>query len=342
MFSFVRFFIDGIYFFRTLTVRKVFNLFLIQKGFILSQLLRKPVVLGLPHTLSVEPGTFCNLSCPECPVGTKTLKRGNGTMSFDRYRQIVDQTAVHLIHIMLYFQGEPFLSSYLFDFIRYAKRKNIYVSTSTNGHYLTAENISGLLDSGLDRLIISLDGATADTYKKYRIGGDFSRVVRGIGDIVKTRNSQGFKRPYIIVQFIYFRYNLHEINAVKNLVRKLGADALQFKTAQFYNLDVNNSFIPKDAKYSRYVIRNGEYVLKYKLKNSCPRLWNTVVITWDGRVVPCCFDKDAEYVMGEVDKNNFSEIWFSQKYRAFRFRILTRRSEIDICRNCTEGLASKI
>lgn len=334
--------VDGFYFLRTMTPRKLINLLLIYTGLILSGLFKKPVVPGMPHTLSIEPGTLCNLSCPECPVGNHTLKRKSGTMNEMMFKQIIDQTAGYLNHLILYFQGEPFLTPGIFDFIKYARKKNIYVSTSTNGHYLDRKAISRVLESGLDRLIISLDGATADTYRQYRVGGDFNLVVRGIRNLIREKKTGGYTRPYIIIQFIYFRHNLLEIDQIKKLVKSLKADRLEYKTAQFYNLRKTNAMIPEDAKYSRYVLKDGKYAIKYKLRNRCPRLWNTAVITWDGKVVPCCFDKDADYMMGEISRTPFRKIWKSEKYNNFRHLILTRRHEVELCLNCTEGLGKNL
>ncbi len=338
----VRMLSDTLHFFRTLTLKRLFNLIIIRTGLFLSGVLRKPLVWGKPHTLSVEPGTICNLSCPECPVGNGTLNRESGTMDLSLFRQVIDQTSYHLNHLILYFQGEPFLVPGIFNMIRYAKRENIYVSTSTNGHFLSPETIREILDSGLDRLIISLDGATAETYRQYRRGGDFGKVTDGIKALVKERNAGGFSRPYIMVQFIYFSHNLHEKEEIRRLVKELGADKLVYKTAQFYDLDKSNQMIPGNPRFARYVLKGSRYELKYKLRNRCPRLWNTGVVTWDGKVVPCCFDKDADYVMGNVRETSFKMIWHSQKFKEFRQQILVRRKEIEMCRNCTEGLGQKI
>jgi len=125
---------------------------------------------------------------------------------------------------------------------------------------------------------------------------------------------------------------------MKKLAARLGADRLEFKTAQFYDLSAGNDLIPDDSAFARYRREGDRYVLKYKLKNRCPRLWNTAVTTWDGRVVPCCFDKNAEYVLGDLNRASLREIWFSEPFDRFRARILTAREEVEMCRNCTEGV----
>jgi radical SAM protein with 4Fe4S-binding SPASM domain len=330
---------DMVNFFRTLSLRKILNLFLVEAGYLFSLLIRKPVVWGMPHTLSVEPVTRCNLSCPECPVGNHTLNRPSGEMAPELFRKILDPAAPKLMHLILYFQGEPFLSPHLFELIGYAKQRSLYVSTSTNGHYLDEKNIRKLLTSGLDRLIISLDGASQESYEKYRVGGDFQKVKKGIQELVQRKEKGHFRKPLIIIQFLMFRHNLHEREQMKYLARELGVDRLEFKTAQFYDLSEDNQLIPEDPVFSRYRKEGQKYVLKYVLKNRCPRLWNTAVITWDGKMVPCCFDKNAECLLGDLNKRTLQEVWFSGSFTRFRTRVLRARKEIPMCRNCTEGLS---
>ena len=85
-----------------------------------------------------------------------------------------------------------------------------------------------------------------------------------------------------------------------------------------------------------------KFSIKNKLKNHCFALWRTSVITWDGKVVPCCFDKDAEYTLGILNGNKFSDIWRSDEYQKFRSSVLADRKQISMCTNCTEGLKINI
>ncbi len=336
----VRWWDDGMHFLRSFTLTRLINLLKAEAGYAFSLFVRRPVVSGLPYTLSAEPATACNLSCPECPVGNGSLSRPKGTMSFELFREIIDQIHRHLLHLILYFQGEPFLAPGLFRMIRYAKERKIYVSTSTNGHFLDRKNIDEILSSGLDRLIVSLDGAEQESYAKYRRGGDLARVVRGVHELISRRAERGTRRPYVILQSLMLQHNLGEREKIERLAQELGADRLEFKTAQFYDLSGDNGMIPPDSRFSRYVPDGqGGYRLKYRLKNRCHRLWTTSVITWDGRVVPCCFDKDAEHEMGNMAEIPFSRIWKNVDYQRFREQILTARAAVPMCRNCTEGLA---
>ncbi len=299
----------------------------------------KSIHWGAPISISVEPTTSCNLSCPECPSGLKQFTRPVGKISRDDFALILDQMGKKLQYITFYFQGEPLLHSEFADFVRMAKQYKLIVATSTNAHYLTEPIAEDLISSGLDRLIISLDGTDADTYVKYRRGGDFNKVIENIKTMVVARNSRGVKHPYLELQFLVLKHNEHQIDEIKKLGKQLGIDRVTLKTAQVYEFEEGNDFIPELDKYARYEKRaDGKYQIKNKLPNHCFRMWSGCVLTWDTKVVPCCFDKDAEFQFGDLRKTPFNQIWKSNQYNQFRQQILTDRSKIDICRNCSEGL----
>jgi radical SAM protein with 4Fe4S-binding SPASM domain len=133
--------------------------------------------------------------------------------------------------------------------------------------------------------------------------------------------------------------NEHQTGDIKRLAKECGVDEVRFKTAQIYDFENDpNQLIPLTAKYSRYKKdKNGVYRLKNSLSNHCWRLWHATVITWDGMVVPCCFDKDAQHKLGDLKGKSFSEIWKNDSYVEFRKMVLRGRANIDICANCSEG-----
>ena len=132
--------------------------------------------------------------------------------------------------------------------------------------------------------------------------------------------------------------NEHQIKDVEALAKKIGVDEVCFKTAQMYDYVNGNKLIPTIEKYSRYKqSADGTYTIKNKMLDHCWRLWHSTVITWDGLVVPCCFDKDAQHQMGDLKTISFKEMWKGEKYKNFRASVLRSRSEIDICKNCSEG-----
>jgi radical SAM protein with 4Fe4S-binding SPASM domain len=255
------------------------------------------------------------------------------------FRDTIDQMARELMYLVFYFQGEPYLNPGFLEMVRYASGKKIYTATSTNAHYLTDENARKTIESGLDRLIISIDGTTQEVYEQYRIGGKLDKVLEGTRNIVRWKKELGSKTPFVVFQFLVVQPNEHQAEAVKALGKEMGVDDVWLKTAQVYDYENDpNHLIPETDRYSRYrKTANGNYAFKGQLRNHCWRLWHDPVITWDGMVVPCCFDKDAQHRLGSLREEPFKKVWRSDAYRDFRAKILKSRKEIDICANCSEG-----
>ncbi|MBN2173191.1 MAG: SPASM domain-containing protein [Bacteroidales bacterium] len=330
---------DNISIISKLNLKRAWNIILVQSSYYLSQVFRKPVAWGKPFSISLEPTTSCNLRCPECPSGLRKFSRNTGTLSFDLYQKIIGQLGDYLVYMILYFQGEPYMNPSFFDIVKDAGRRKIYTATSTNAHFLSDENARKTVESGLNRLIISLDGIGQDEYSSYRVGGRYERVIDGIKNMVKWKKELKSRTPHIILQFIVFRTNEHQLDRVRELAHDLEVDELQFKTAQFYNYEKGNRLMTTIDKYSRYrQLKDGTWEIKNDFKNKCYRMSVSCVITWDGLVVPCCFDKDAEHQMGDLKIDSFDKVWSSEPYRKFRSQILSGRKSIDICRNCTEGM----
>lgn len=306
--------------------------------FHLSRVLGKPVVKGLPFSMSVEPTTSCNLRCPECPSGLRAFTRPTGMLSPVFFKSFIDQVRSHVYALTFYFQGEPYLNPDFLNMVKYASENGLYTITSTNAHYLNASTARATVESGLDKLIISIDGAEQDSYARYRVGGSLEKVIAGTEVLLEQRRLLKAKHPRVVWQFIVFRHNEHEIEGVRRLAREKGVDALQIKTAQVYDFEGADELIPQNQKYARYIKdASGKWKIKNKLLNQCWRMWQSCVITWDGGVVPCCFDKDAKYKLGSLTHEGFRKIWFGKGYQGFRKAILKGRSQIDICTNCTEG-----
>jgi radical SAM protein with 4Fe4S-binding SPASM domain len=399
-------------------VKQLLNFASIVISYIISRIFRKVVHWGKPVFVSIEPTNICNLHCPECPSGKRELVRARGNMDPELFRYMIDQLTPELTYMTLYFQGEPYLHKDLMDMVRYARSKGIYVSSSTNGHFLTPETARATVLSGLNRLIISLDGTTQDSYEQYRIGGSLEEVISGIRNLTEARNMLKKHNPRIIIQFLVLRSNEHQIGQIKRLRKTLGADKVEIKSAQFNDFKHGNRLMPENKRYNRYRLithqselnnqkrnpgftpgnffyrrgaeaqrkisfmleylnlcisaslrlknknnkfRNGphlqifkssnpqisrysndlndsSWIIKNSLPNHCFRMWSSCVITWDGKVVPCCFEKDAIHTMGNLHYQSLREIWKSEAYRQFRQQIFDNRKNIEICQNCTEGM----
>lgn len=304
----------------------------------ISRYKKKPVIWGLPFSLSIEPTTACNLGCPECPSGLKKFTRPTGKMNLDHHRKILDKVSKSVFYINYYFQGEPFLHPQFLELIKDAKKHKIYTATSTNAHFIDETKAEEIVKSGLDRLIISIDGLTQETYENYRVHGKLNKVISGTKHMIAAKKKLKSSTPHLIFQFLAVKPNEHEIPEVFELGKKMGIDEVRIKSAQLYDFKNGNPLMPDSEKYSRYKLQSdGTYRLKYTLENKCWRMWSSTVFTWDGKVVPCCFDKDAQHILGDIDNVSMQELWKSEKYQDFRFNILNNRNQIDICKNCSEG-----
>lgn len=293
---------------------------------------------SMPLSLSVEPTTSCNLGCPECPSGLKIFHRPTGQLHPEQFAKWLPQFQRHAIWVNFYFQGEPFLNKHIFSLIRQASDAKLYTCISTNGHFLNDSNVSSILKCGLKLLIISIDGITQTTYENYRVNGSLNTVLDGTRRLVAARNLTFGSKLKIVFQFLVTHPNEHEIEEVKKIATEMGVDEIRFKTTQVYDYKKGNRLIPKNEKYSRYVrLSDGSYKVKNSLENHCWRMWSGAVITWNGQVVPCCFDKDAEHAMGNLNESSLIKIWNNNRYRKFRSSLFKSRSSHAICTNCSEG-----
>ncbi|MFC1683594.1 radical SAM/SPASM domain-containing protein, partial [Candidatus Zixiibacteriota bacterium] len=323
-----------------ITIHQLVNICQVLLSYLVSSLLRRPVVWGYPFLLEVEPSSLCNLRCPLCAVGAGNMTREQGNMPLDQYRRIIDDIGPYLVHLTLWNQGEPFLNPDLLEMIRYAKARNMVVLTSTNGHFLNAsDKAEKLVASGLDDLIISIDGVNAATYQKYRIGGDFQRVLSGIRHLVAAKKRLSSAVPYIELQFLIMRHNQNEIESFRSLAKELGVDRISLKTLQVKTPDEARRYLPDQHSYRRYKWDGRSLRIKGKIRNNCRWIWFCPVINSDGTVCACCFDKDNSLPMGNVcDSQRLTQIWHGERYRAFRQQILSSRKQLLLCQNCSEGL----
>ena len=320
------------------TFSRGINVFKTVSSFYWSRMTGETHHWGKPISISIEPTTACNLGCPECPSGLKEFSRPTGRMALGNFEKWISELNDYISYITLYFQGEPYLNPQFLDMVKIASDKNIFTATSTNAHFINSKVAEETVKSGLSRLIISIDGTTQEVYEQYRRNGSVDKVIEGTKQMVNWKKQLQSKSPEIVFQFLVVRPNEHQVIEVQKLAKELGVDKVLFKTAQIYDYKNGSALIPLNPKFSRYrKLSDDTYELKNDLKKNCWRLWSSCVITWDGKVVPCCFDKDANYVMGDLNVDSFHKIWNGSVYREFRRNLLKSRSEIDICKNCSEG-----
>ncbi len=283
--------------------------------------LRRERVRGMPFTYFIDPVNICNLRCAVCPTGLGILGREQGMMDIEHFRAIVDQIARYAYVLELYNWGEPFLHPRIFDMIEYAHQSRISVRTSSNMNHFDARMAARTVACGLDRLIVSLDGSTQETYEKYRRGGNLSRVLKNVSLLVEEKEKQHSPFPIVLIRMLVNRYNEHQIGEVRQISQDLGADGVS--TGGFFvdttDPDQIKAWLPSDQ---------GQGVYDYsadKLENvwRCSEVWGSMTINWDGSVAPCCWLHRKENDFDSAFVRPLSEIWNGDAYVSSR-RVFAR------------------
>jgi len=288
----------------------------------------------LPPAISIELSSVCNLSCPECVTGAGQLSRGNSFLDYALAEKIADELGGFVLSAWLSFQGEPMLHPDFFRIIDLFARMNPVIAT--NGHYLDRERCIGLADSPLKKAIISYDGVSASTYGIYRRGGDHELVTEGIRRLAATvrERRSGLK---IVLQFLLHRGNEHEARAAADFAGSVGA-GFRIKSIQVLDNARAGEWVASDDLRSRYVRGDdGSWHHAGSPGRGCMRMWSSAVITTDGDVVPCCFDKHAWHAMGNLNSQSFADIWRSGRHSDFRRAVMKNRKAVNICRDCPQG-----
>ena len=292
--------------------------------------------IGYPYCLMLEPTNVCNLSCPLCPTGSGNLRREKGFMDYSVFSRISNELAPFLYRANLWGFGEPTLHPRLNDMVSDLEKKGVRTTVSTNGTQLMqAGYAEEIVRSGLSDLQISLDGVSEASYCKYRKGGSFDEVLRGIKLIIETKEKLYSKHPYITIQFIVMRHNEHEINRIREIAAELDV-RLKLKPVCVGPKD-ELGMLPTDQSFSRYANSNDPGVLKagFSSPRVCPYPWFWATINWDGSAVPCCKDPHGDHLLGKItSEDSFYKVWTSREYISFRRRCKLDKQNLRRCRRC--------
>lgn len=299
----------------------------------------------MPTFVSIEPANICQLRCPECPVGMRQYTPDSTHyMPLGVFQYILTQVQTTAHTMQFYFQGEPLLNTHLPEMIAFAHQTQLYTIVSTNAQALTQEMAEALVRSGLDRIIVSIDGFSEESYTAYRVGGDLNKALQGLQFLRKAKDVYRSSLR-IELQVLRLRTNEHEWEWIRRNYKKLGATHLVFKTAQLYDYKNGHPLMPANERYSRYKKTiDGTYIhkkktihhSKFKIHNfPCFRLWSGCVITTTGEILPCCYDKGHHYSFGNILSLSLRDIFHSPKANKFRLYVLkSQKSRPNICNNC--------
>jgi MoaA/NifB/PqqE/SkfB family radical SAM enzyme len=273
-------------------------------------------VKGMPYRYNIDPMNICNLKCPVCPTGLGTLGRDRGKMHFEDYKRIVDQIAEYAYVLELYNWGEPLLHSRIFDMINYAHQRRISVRLSSNLNHFNQKMAEQMVASGLDRIIVSVDGSTQETYEKYRRGGNLSRVLNNVRILVEEKKRQRSPYPFILLRMLVNKYNEHQVEEMRQIAHQLDVDA--FSTGGFF-IDTTDpsqvkEWLPTDESQSFY-----DYDAD-RMENvwHCSDLWESMAVNWDGGVAPCCWLHQKENDFENALEKPVAEIWNGDAYTSSR------------------------
>ena len=306
-------------------------------------------VRHLPSFVSVEPANFCQLRCPECPVGIASSPNSlspNRLMPLSIFERVLEQVQATAHTMQFYFQGEPLLNKQLPEMIAAAHKAGLYTIVSTNAQSLSQDMANALVQSGLNRIIVSIDGFSEESYQAYRVGGSLQKALNALQYLANAKRMHK-SNIRLELQVLRLKTNEHEWEWIKKNYKQLGATHLAFKTAQLYDFEHGHPLMPTSERYSRYrKTKEGIYVHKkssplhstlYTIHRasgaSCLRLWSGCVITTNGDVLPCCYDKDHRHTLGNITTHSLSEIFHSSKANTLRKHILNGHLP-EMCKNC--------
>lgn len=309
-----------------MTPSKLFNL---SKCY-LSYILKKERVDGYPSFLKVEPASICNLRCYGCRSGKENdlVHLDSGVMNFELFEMILLDLKPYLFEIGFYLWGEPLMNRDLAKMVSLAHRNKIGSIVSTNLHFLNEEIAKELIQAGLDRMIVAIDGMTQSSYGSLRVGGKLEKVLENLSILINAKKELVSRKPVIEWQFVVTENNKAEIEQAKLHAKKLGVD--YFILIPDWGKRGDDSSLMEARKKS-----------KIERIKGCKWLWFALAIQWNGDIFPCCHAaKKKEWAFESISRSPFSQIWNGELYKASRMIFSRRRNEIEdddhtpICYKC--------
>lgn len=282
------------------------------------------IVTPYPMHLDIEITNVCNLKCPMCARTLLIEKNQFGDPYFIDYKlfkKIIDQVAGKGVYALnLNADGETLLHKDLVKMVAYAKKKGIIdIMFHTNATLLTANIAEGLIDAGLDKLIVSFDAPRKDLYEKIRIGANFEEVVENVKRFVEMRNAKGKILPMVRINMIIMKETLqYQEEMVK--FWEPHVDGMGFLGyVNFYDLDED-----------RHV-----KIMEFDNRFICEKLWQRLSIQYDGTIKLCHMDEKNLLRLGNINDDTIYDVWHSTIINKFRQMHQNGKiAEIELCSQC--------
>lgn len=332
--------------------------------------MHKTELRGKPYVIFVDPINLCNLKCPLCPTGTGSLQRAQGQMKLDEFKHVIDHVSPWAYEVVLYNWGEPLMNHQIFEMVEYAHSKNLGTSMSSNLTVVRPGAIDSLVESGLENLTVSIDGASQETYGKYRVGGDFGKVMTNLRALLERREQLGRHNPIVEWQFIVMRHNEHEIEQARAMANDVGVDlvsfipvALPFEVKGPEAAAMEEEWFSTHPEYRYKEAATGWSVTKGPWRRwfswlpqyrgldktagsgrdmedtrvPCFYLYRSITVNPGGGVAPCCIIYDEKADVGTLnEEQGLDAFWNSERYRSSRaeFSSTETPTESTICTRC--------
>ena len=262
------------------------------------------------------------------------MERMKGNMDFDTFRRVIDEAKQYgLQTLRLHVLGEPLLNPNIHEFVRYAKQydnlKNIVYST--NCTYLDERQAKKILASGLDGIVLAVDGINKETYETIRIRADYEVVKRNVERFLTLRKQL---RPDLKVRLsiINLKRSRSEVEAYRAYWRPflLADQELIIKPFSNFGGQVDNRLEAKEERQKRR---------QHALRHPCYLLWKNLIVLWNGDVTVCCLDSKAAYMkLGNVWEQSLQELWFSEMQSRYRKLHLKRDwKDMPLCQGCNNN-----
>lgn len=283
----------------------------------------RKVILRPPAFGSIELSSVCNLKCPQCVVGLGKINRKNAFVDQNLAQNFIDDFSRYGIVLNLYFQGESTLHPGFVELASYASSKQLYTILSTNGVEIDSLKAGEIIRAGVQKIIVSIDGFDDESYGKYRVGGEIKKAWRAV-EYFSNAIKQNSSSAIVVVQTVVSKYNENQLGMVEERARSLGAHRVVFKSMQI--VDDEACWSPENIKYRRVPNKN---------IRGCFRAYSGVVMTTDGDIIPCCFDKFAENRFNE--DYSFFETVKGILRKCFLSKIYIKKEMHSICISCPKG-----
>jgi len=289
---------------------------------------QKGIVEKSPLQIDLFAVDICNLKCPMCP--RQEFIPGKGYMDFSTVKKILDQATQYGLYAFNFAGlGEPTLYPHLFEVIRHAKEKGVVdVNMHTNGTRLSPDFNRKLIESGLDRLIVSLDSADKERYESIRVGAKFEKVYSAVEDLIRQRNESSKIRPHIKANFI--EMDEEDPTEKNKFVTYWGNKVNRIGVLRYLDCQAGGEKIFHKANYEQ----DDDFC--------CPELWRRLVILSDGTATLCPRDMRKEYIIGNINEQSISEIWTGEKMQHARnLHRNGRFKELTLCKDCPDSHEKK-